>query len=144
MIPPPSPRTPARAAARAATAGATALYVANCGLGTAVGLRLVDTSRAHWVHHALYGAVLVAAGGAVAGAVATRSRAGLALAPALLPLLALPRVPAPSRGHVALAAAAAPCYLMALRGTVRERAAERGATPRALTPRALTPRSRRR
>ncbi|WP_299035049.1 hypothetical protein [uncultured Pseudokineococcus sp.] len=114
-----------RRAARAAVTGAAALYAANCALGTAVGLRLVDTSRAHWVHHALYGAVVVGAVGAVAAGAASGSRAALALAPALLPLAVLPRVRAPSRAHVALAAAAAPGYVLAVRAVARERAAER-------------------
>jgi len=149
-----SPSPARRRAARAAATGAAALYAANCGLGAAVGLRLVDTSRVHWVHHALYGAVVAGAVGAVGGALAAPSRAGLLLAPALAPLAVLPRVRAPSRGHVALAASAAPCYALALRAVARERADERAAasrapasrasTPRARTPRAPTPRARRR
>ncbi|MEJ5915420.1 hypothetical protein [Pseudokineococcus sp. 1T1Z-3] len=110
----PAPTAAARAA-RASVGAATGLYLANCALGTAVGLRLVDTSRAHWVHHALYGAVVAGALGAVAGGVLTSTRAGLALAPALVPLAVLPRVHAPSRGHVLLAAAMAPSYAGALR-----------------------------
>ena len=47
------------------------LYVSNLALGVAVQWRYVSTKRFHWVHHALYGVVFVAAGAAVlAGALA--------------------------------------------------------------------------
>ncbi|MEJ5945148.1 hypothetical protein WDZ17_07530 [Pseudokineococcus basanitobsidens] len=106
-------RRPQRAA-RAVVGAACGLYAANCALGASVGLHLVDTSRAHWVHHALYGAVVAGALGAVAAGALTGSRAGLALVPALVPLAVLPRVRAPSRAHVLLAASAAPAYAAAV------------------------------
>lgn len=62
----PRVRRPGRGAARAGTGAASALYAANCLLGAAVGLRVLDTSRVHWVHHALYGAVVAGAAAAVA------------------------------------------------------------------------------
>ncbi|WP_298803870.1 hypothetical protein [uncultured Pseudokineococcus sp.] len=127
--PAPSPvRRPGRRLARTGAGAAAALYAANCALGTAVGLRLVDTSRVHWVHHALYGVVVAGAAGAVALGAAAGSRTAPLLAPALVPLGVLPRVRAPSRGHVLLAASAAPAYLLALRAAASERAADRTPT----------------
>ena len=91
-----------------AITAAAASYVINCGLGTAVALRWVDTRRYRWVHHALFisTAVLTSA------AIASRERGSVVLAPALIPLGILPFA---RRGrHAPVALAAAPFYLAAL------------------------------
>lgn len=94
---------------------ATASYAANCTLGAAVALGLVDSSGWRWVHHAVY----VATGSltALAGVdlLRRRRRAFWRLAPVAVPLLAIPALPARSRWHPLLAATAAPAYALALR-----------------------------
>lgn len=99
---------------RATVVTATGCYVANCALGSLVGLRVVDSSGFHWLHHALFGATAGTAVVAVSAAAWGRTGAGWALVPALVPWVVLPRVRAPSRRHVALALSAAPCYALAL------------------------------
>lgn len=89
---------------------AAASWAANCAVGLA-------TARGHrgsrWPHHALYVSTctwtLLAL---AASALDRRSRTTTALlAPALLPLVVVPRVRAGGRGHVALAASLAPPLL---------------------------------
>lgn len=101
---------------------ASACWAANAALGASVGAGLLHTGRFHWIHHALYiTTTTTTALAAVLGACsssAARRRAALALAPALLPLAALPHVGTPAQGHPrrhALAAlSAAPFYATAL------------------------------
>ncbi|GAB3470539.1 hypothetical protein AB1207_13130 [Kineococcus endophyticus] len=96
-------------------AAATA-YAANCALGAAVAARVVDTSGARWVHHAVF--VTTAALTAAAGTDLARRRSGAfwRLLPVAAPLLAIPAVSARSRWHPAIALTAAPAYAAALRG----------------------------
>jgi hypothetical protein len=96
------------------TAAASA-YGANLALGTAVALRLVDTSSFRWIHHAVYIATCVLAGAAASSVLWSRSRAGLALLPAAVPLAALPRIGSrPRRRHALVALAAAPFFVLGL------------------------------
>ncbi|PWJ56228.1 hypothetical protein SAMN06264364_101203 [Quadrisphaera granulorum] len=89
---------------------ATVSWAANC----AVGLAAWRGRRgSHWQHHALYVSTctwtLLAL---AASAVNSRSRTTTAvLAPALLPLVVVPRVRAGGTGHVLLAASLAPPFL---------------------------------
>ncbi|MEZ0493165.1 hypothetical protein AB2L28_13060 [Kineococcus sp. TBRC 1896] len=91
-------------------------YAANCALGAAVAARVVDTSGARWVHHAVF--VATATLTAAAGADLARRRSGAfwRLLPVAAPLLAIPSVPARSRWHPAIALTAGPAYVAALRG----------------------------
>jgi hypothetical protein len=100
----PSPRALATAAAGA--------YLANVALGTAVRTRLVDTSRNRAPHHVLYVVTSALTAVAIVGALAQRSPRGWLLAPALLPLVLLPRVG--HDAHAVTGVAAAPWYLAAL------------------------------
>ncbi|WP_337060678.1 hypothetical protein [Kineococcus sp. G2] len=99
---------------RSLLTAATVSYAVNCALGTAVATRRLDTSAHRWVHHAVYvvtGALTAAAGVQLA---AGRDRALRRLLPVALPLVAIPVLPARTRGHVLLALAAAPAYAAAL------------------------------
>lgn len=104
------------------TAGSTHLfqaaalsYAANCALGTAVGLRLIDTRRIRWVHHGLYVTTSVLSGAAVVRAVpADNLVAAAALVPAAVPLALIPRISARSRRHPLLALTAAPFFVAAV------------------------------
>jgi hypothetical protein len=97
-------------------------WAANAALGAAVGTGLVHTGRFRWIHHGLYLATTtttaLAAVRCAWSSSGPRRRAGRALAPALLPLAALPHVGTPAQGHPrrhALAAlSAAPFYAAAL------------------------------
>ena len=101
--------------AEVAVVGAAAgCYAASCALGALVGLRVVDSSGFRWLHSALFGATAATAVAGASSAVWGRGRAGRRLLPALAVWALLPRVAAPSRGHVALAACAAPWYAAAL------------------------------
>ena len=88
-------------------------YAANVAFGTAVASGLVDNRRIRWVHHALYIVTAALTGAALVSAVAQRRPAGLALAPAVVPLALLPGV-GRGRRHVTAAAAAAPSFVIAL------------------------------
>ncbi|WP_380175975.1 hypothetical protein ACFEMC_10150 [Kineococcus sp. DHX-1] len=90
-------------------------YAANCALGAAVAVRVVDTSGVRWVHHAVF--VTTAALTAAAGADLLRRRSGAfwRLLPVAAPLLAIPAVPARTRWHPVIALTAAPAYVAALR-----------------------------
>ncbi|HST71960.1 MAG TPA: hypothetical protein VLK55_05865 [Kocuria rosea] len=101
---------------------ASACWAANAALGASVGSGLVRTGRFRWIHHALYVATTtttaLAAARCALSASPSRRAAGRALAPALLPLAALPHIGTPAQGHPrrhALAAlSAAPFYAAAL------------------------------
>lgn len=94
-----------------AAAGA---YAANCALGGAVALRLLDTSGYRWLHHAVFTATAGLTGLAAADLLRRRDPRFLRLAPVVVPLSLVPRVSARTRGHVLLAAGMAPAYLAAL------------------------------
>ena len=98
----------------AAVGAATTSYALNCALGGAVALRLLDTSGFRWVHHALYVATVALTAGAALDLLRRRDGALWRLLPVAVPLSVVPRVPARSRGHVAVAAAAAPAYAATL------------------------------
>jgi hypothetical protein len=107
---------------------ATAAYAANCALGASVALRIVDTRRFRWVHHALYIATCVTTAAAiVAGWMQGTGRPGraaaLALVPAAAPLAAIPYVGTHGRRHPLTALAASPFYLAGL--LVSRRSADR-------------------
>jgi hypothetical protein len=97
---------------RALVAAATAAYLANVALGTAVQTRLVDTSRHRWTHHALYIVTTALTVTAIVGAFAHRSPRGWLLSPALVPLALLPRIG--HDAHALTGLAAAPWYAGAL------------------------------
>lgn len=114
-------RRQTRARAHPLFIAATVSYAANCALGTAVATGRVHTGRAHWVHHALYICTSALAAAAASSLVWSRSRAGWALLPAAIPLVAIPTVSARTRGHVGIALSAAPFFLGALIASHRER-----------------------
>jgi hypothetical protein len=89
-------------------------YLANCTLGAGVASGVLDTRRIRWVHHALYTSTAVLTVSALAVLVATPGTrgAGLLLAPADVPLAAIPRV-GRGRRHWVTALAAAPFYAAA-------------------------------
>lgn len=89
-------------------------YAASCALGGAVKSRRFDSSRIHWMHHALYICTLVLTIAAVSTVFWSTSRTGWYLAPALLPLAAIPYVSSHSNRHVYLALTAAPFFLLSL------------------------------
>lgn len=101
---------------------AGACFTANAALGACVAAGLVRTGGFRWIHHALYIATTTTTALATAVCALSPSRphraAAVALAPALLPLAALPHLGTPAQGHPrrhALAAlSAAPCYVAAL------------------------------
>lgn len=101
---------------------ASVCWAANAALGASVGAGIVRTGRFRWIHHALYvttttttalAAVLAAGSSSASG-----RAAGRALAPALLPLAALPHLGTPAKGHprrhAFAALSAAPFYATAL------------------------------
>jgi hypothetical protein len=96
------------------TLAATASYSANCALGGGVALGLLDTRNARWVHHALYVLTVGLTASAVGASLWGRSRSGLALAPALVPLALIPALGTHNRRHMRVALAAAPFYAAAL------------------------------
>jgi hypothetical protein len=98
------------------TAAATS-YLLNCALGAGVALRVLDTSGARWVHHAVYVTTAVLTAGAGADLARRRRAAFWRLLPVAVPLSAVPAFPARSRWHPVIAGAAAPAYLAALRAS---------------------------
>lgn len=94
---------------RTLVAIAATAYAANCALGAAVELGLVDTSRNRRPHHLMYIVTSTLTVAAVLTGLARRSAPGVVLAPALLPLAVLPYVG--HSGHVGAAGAAAPWYV---------------------------------
>ncbi len=89
-------------------------YVANCALGVGVATRVITTSRAHWVHHALYICTATLAGAAASSVLWSRSRAGWWLLPAAVPLALIPRISSHSRRHIVVAVSAAPFFAAGL------------------------------
>ena len=94
------------------TAAATC-YTANVLFGSAVATGVIDNRRIRWVHHALYIATCTATGSALVAGAVQRQPAAALLAPAVLPLAALPRGGG-GRRHIALAASAAGPFIIAL------------------------------
>lgn len=100
----PRPLPPTPALIRAATAA----YLANIALGTAVRARVIDTSGYRWAHHLLYlGTAALTLTAVVTGLVRRAPQTAL-LAPAVVPLAALPY--AGQRMHARVALAAAPWF----------------------------------
>lgn len=93
---------------------AAASYAANCALGAGVALGLLDTRGAHWVHHALYTSTVVLAASAASSLLWSRSRAGRALLPALVPLALIPALGTHNRRHLVVALSAAPFFVAGL------------------------------
>ena len=92
---------------------AAGCWAANGALGASVAAGLVHTGRFRWIHHALYvtttTATVLAAVLCGCSASTSRRAAARALAPALLPLAALPHVGTPAQGHLRRHALAALC-----------------------------------
>lgn len=103
--PPLLPSTPTLI--RAATAG----YAANAALGTAVRTGVLDTRSNRWVHHVLFIVTAALTVTAVATGIARRAPEVALLAPAVVPLAALPY--AGQRAHTRIALAAAPWFATA-------------------------------
>ncbi|WP_144876393.1 hypothetical protein [Microbacterium sp. 1.5R] len=98
---------------------APAAYAANVALGSAVAARVIDTRGFRWVHHAIYIATCVATVAAVSAAwwgrpKAESRRAAASLAPALVPLAAIPYLGTHTRRHPLVALAAAPFLVAGL------------------------------
>ncbi len=89
---------------------ATTCYAANCALGVGVATRLVDTTRVHWLHHALYATTATMAGAAASSLLWSENTAGWALLPAAVPMALIPYVSTKSRRHMFLALSAAPFF----------------------------------
>ncbi|WEK61908.1 MAG: hypothetical protein P0Y60_03895 [Candidatus Microbacterium colombiense] len=100
-------------------AAAAIAYAANVALGSAVAARLIDTSGFRWLHHAIYIATCATSAAAFSAIFwgtpreASR-RAALALAPAALPLAAIPYLGTHGRRHPLVALAAAPFIVAGL------------------------------
>jgi hypothetical protein len=105
---------PGSATARRMVTAATVAYVVNCLWGTAVAVRLIRTRKLRVVHHGLFVVTATLTGVAATTPVWTRSRAGLFLLPALVPLALAPRTNPRSGAHWRTAVAAAPAYLGAV------------------------------
>jgi hypothetical protein len=89
------------------------LYLSNLALGVGVQFCWVSTKRFHWVHHALYGVVFVAAGAATLTAILAGSRWWVFLL-TLLALGLLPRFRGGSVPHRNLALIGLIGYVLAL------------------------------
>jgi hypothetical protein len=100
--------------ARIAATYAAVSYAANCALGLAVASGRVHTGRAHWVHHALYMNTAASTTVATAALVAERGARGAVIAPALVPLAAIPYAGTHGRRHPALAMSIAPFIVAGL------------------------------
>jgi hypothetical protein len=105
-------------------AAAALSYAANCSLGAAVATKLVDSSGFRWLHHGLYIATCTTTAVALAAGwwgMPQRSsrRAALVLAPATVPLAAIPFVGTHNRWHPLVALAAAPFIVAGLIGSLR-------------------------
>ncbi|MFB4349418.1 hypothetical protein [Microbacterium sp. CR_7] len=98
---------------------ATIAYAANAALGTAVAARVIDTRGFRWVHHALYVSTCITTAAAVSAALwarpkAASRRAAASLAPAIVPLAAIPYLGTHTRRHPLVALAAAPFLVAGL------------------------------
>jgi hypothetical protein len=89
-------------------------YASNAAFGTAVAVGVIDNRRIRWVHHALYVATSSLTTVALAASAIERRAAGLALLPAVGPLVTLPYAGGQRRRHAALAGSAAPAFATAL------------------------------
>lgn len=112
---------------RVLTTAAAASYTANCVLGIGVATGRIRTGRAHWVHHALYISTASLTGAALVALLARRRRAAAALAPAIVPLAAIPYAGTHGVRHPALAVSIAPFLTTALVAVWR--ATPRGGRP---------------
>ncbi|KJQ53244.1 hypothetical protein [Microbacterium sp. SA39] len=111
-------RTQRTSAAPLFVAAAVA-YGVNAALGTAVATKVIDTTNFRWVHHALYIATCTTTSAAISTAFWARPRrasrrAALSLAPAAIPLAAIPYLGTHSARHPLVALAAAPFLLAGL------------------------------
>jgi hypothetical protein len=102
------------ARAPALITAAAVSYAGNAAFGTAVAAGVIDNRRIRWVHHALYVATMSLTTLALAASAVERRTAGLALLPAVGPLIALPYAGGRLRRHAALAGSAAPAFVTAL------------------------------
>ena len=100
--------------ARLAATYAAVSYAANCALGLTVASGRVRTGRAHWVHHALYINTAASTTVATAALVTERGVRGAVIAPALVPLAAIPYAGTHGPRHPALAASIAPFIVAGL------------------------------
>ncbi|WP_246595415.1 hypothetical protein [Actinoplanes auranticolor] len=89
-------------------------YASNAAFGAAVAVGAVDNRRIRWVHHALYIVTSSLTTVALAASAIERRAAGLALLPAVGPLIVLPYAGGQLRRHAAVAGSAAPAYATAL------------------------------
>jgi len=89
-------------------------YASNAAFGTAVAVGAIDNGRIRWVHHALYVATSSLTAVALAASAIERRAAGLALLPAVGPLIVLPYAGGQLRRHAAVAGSAAPAFATAL------------------------------
>jgi hypothetical protein len=89
-------------------------YAGNAAFGTAVAVGAIDNGRIRWVHHALYVATSSLTTLALAACAIERRAAGIALLPAVGPLVALPYAGGQLRRHATLAGSAAPAFATAL------------------------------
>ena len=106
-------RKSGRVAVPLVTAAAVS-YASNAAFGAAVAGGVIDNRRIRWVHHALYVATSALTTVALAASAVERRSAGLALLPAVGPLIALPYAGGQLRRHAGLAGSAAPAYVIAL------------------------------
>ncbi|MFS0895200.1 hypothetical protein [Microbacterium sp. 179-I 3D3 NHS] len=98
---------------------ATLAYGANAALGTAVATKTIDTSGYRWLHHALYIVTCLTTAAALSSAFwarpkAASRRAAASLAPAVVPLAAIPYLGTRTRRHPLTALAAAPFLVAGL------------------------------
>ncbi|MCU1570478.1 MAG: hypothetical protein JWR33_1219 [Naasia sp.] len=105
--------------ARVPFSGAAAAYTLNCALGTSVALRLLDTREYRWLHHALYISTCVLTGLALTSPAWGKPRvpaqqSALLLAPAVVPLAAIPYLGSSSKRHPIVALTAAPFFVASL------------------------------
>ncbi|GAA4182037.1 hypothetical protein [Gryllotalpicola koreensis] len=97
----------------AALAVASVSYLASIALGMLVATRRVDSSRFHWLHHALYTSTFVLAAAAVAAGLWREPRVGWVLLPALVPFALIPFVGTHGVRHPITGLVPAPFYLAA-------------------------------
>lgn len=102
-----------RSLTRRLVTAAFAGYAANAAYGVAVAAGAVGGRRVRWAHHALFVITATLTTAATAAAATQRRTAGLALLPAAAMLAAMPRTRGGTTGHVRLAVAAAPWFLIA-------------------------------
>lgn len=100
--------------ARTLATYAAVAYAANCALGLAVASGRLRTGRARWVHHALYVNTAAATVATTAALIAERGAAGAVVAPALVPLAAIPYAGTRGWRHPAIAASIGPFLVAAL------------------------------